>query len=162
MTDENIRVIADIHELIDALNLAQVDFYSVSGTRSDEMIGRFAPEGAEVSSATFVRRLENGIDYRCRLEVKGEGFEISVDGAILYRSDGLIDVSDEITRDFGTRVAAMSLFPYLRQNVTDIGARIGVDITLPMVQPGMIDFSGVVFEGGEEPEAADDSSDETS
>jgi len=140
-----ITKIASIEEAIELLQPIDVEFYHLSanvdesGQHPDD--DSEDDEQAQVHVATARRVGESGVDYRCRLTVQIPGVEIVVDGAILYQASSYVEIAKSVCKEFGDEIAVMSLFPYLRQAVSDLADRIGRTVTLPHIGRGEITFS---------------------
>ena len=144
------RIIDSIEDAIASLSLLKVSFYEQSAKREEINPGQMTivPTGdadANIDIELGYRTSESGIDYRCQLSVAFEGANIRVDAAASYRSKESVELSDEIIADFGDNVAIMMLLPYVRQAVSDLGSRIGYEMTLPIIQRGelRLDVTGL-------------------
>ena len=127
------------------LSLLSISFYELSVKRDEidltQEVG--IPENdrnIEVEIKISYRDAEVGVDYRCVLIVRFSQATITVDAAISYRSEESIFLNKDVRAEFGNSVAIMSLFPYLRQAISDMGARIGYETTLPVIKLGQIEF----------------------
>lgn len=137
--------IETIEGAVEYLRLVRVSFYEQAAKRSEidlENASLQRPPGdeAEMKIWTAFRSSSEGIDYRCSVTLNFEQASITADAAISYRSEVPVNLARKAIIEFGNGVAIMTLFPYLRQAISDLGARIGYESTLPMITPGQIRF----------------------
>lgn len=134
-----VKTITTVEEAIQHLQLMGVVFYSLSADQTEEAAASAGqPNGGEVHAETRYRASQEGIDYRCRMHVETEGYRITVDAAISYRANIPVEIDSQTISNFGTTVAMMALYPYLRQQVSDLAMRLGVQLMLPVVKVGDI------------------------
>lgn len=71
-----------------------------------------------------------GIDYKCSAGVGDGDRVVFAEGVVHFRSEDRVEWAwPELIRDFGTKVAVMTIYPYLRQSLEDLAGRIQVDPT---------------------------------
>ncbi|NMF28890.1 hypothetical protein [Cellulosimicrobium aquatile] len=118
-----------------------VIFYGLLATLIDESREIKSDEPSFVIS-TAIRVQEDRADFRCEIELDLDYAKISVDAAATFKADApTVEFANrEGLIDFADNVAMMVLFPYLRQAVSDLGSRIGVEAMLPLLPRGAISF----------------------
>lgn len=132
-----------VSDVIGALRLERVQFYELSATAGDEADqdgGPERPPAGDVTFETSMRVRETGADFRCSVTVPLPGAQIKVDAAAIYDAGQKIDVEVPVLFEYGTNVAFMVLFPYLRQAAYDLALRVGRPLHLPMLRRGVITF----------------------
>ncbi|MFI6245173.1 hypothetical protein [Streptomyces sp. NPDC051016] len=113
-----------------------------------------APERAAVSLDTALSFRPGAVDYRFTMTCKA--YDVSEDpvadlSVVLLTSftfEGA-DASESVYHAFGTNVAIMTAYPYLRQHVHDLAARIGlVNFTLGLLkQPNKAQGFSIIATG---------------
>lgn len=151
--------VTSIEDLVDRLELAKLHTYELVATARDEHeevdSGADSVEAGKerISVRTGIRIRERGLDFRVEFSVNHMLGMLVADIGAFYESETPLELvagSEEIIIDFGDRVAMMALFPYLRQSISDLGHRVLVDYTLPMLRPGQLSFAPESAEGGED------------
>ena len=135
-------VITETKGLLGVLELDAIKFYELHAESLD-------PEDADgedhpVEFKTAHRFAPMRADYRIAMTVRTPVLVARIDAAAMFASETALDVSDEILIDFGDNVALMTLFPYLRQAVTDLSQRLGQALILPVLPRGALSFAPVV------------------
>lgn len=138
MTAEVARVgVLTLQDAVDNLDFAGVEFYAIEGRRK-ETASAEDEDGwdADVRMDRAYRTVDHGVDYRCQVIVSFPRGEVTVDAAALFRSEQPIDFNRDVVGEFGTSVAIMALYPYIRQAVDDLGSRLGFHTQLPLLRRG--------------------------
>lgn len=152
-SDETVApiTITETRDLLGVLELEEIKFYGLSAeslnsadaaTDDDgEGLEKSEDESRPVEFLTAHRFDPEGADYRIHMTVRTATLIVRVDAAAMYASETHLDVSDEILIDFGDNVAIMTLFPYLRQAITDLSQRLGEPVVLPVLPRGVLSFT---------------------
>ncbi|MFD0304692.1 hypothetical protein [Streptomyces sp. NPDC127119] len=99
-----------------------------------------APARAEVSLDTELSHRPNSVDYRFTLKCQAlteEDSAVADISVVLLTSFTFSgdEAEESVYQDFGANVAIMTAYPYLRQNVHDLAARIGlINFTLGLLK----------------------------
>ncbi len=135
-------VLADAVAMIHELDLAGIIFYKVSATFDDatDQTPEQDEEKYPLTISTAWRVQTNGADFRLGVEVPYPQGLIEVDAAVAYRSEREVELNDDALLEFADNVALMALFPYVRQAVHDLGARVGNPAMLPILPRGAISY----------------------
>jgi hypothetical protein len=137
--------ITETKELLGVLELDDIKFYEFAALALDQAAedseARGEDETGPVQFRTAFRFESRSADYRVEMTVRGQSVIARVDAAAMYASAVELDVADEILVDFGDNVAMMTLFPYLRQAITDLGQRLGEPMILPVLPRGALSFA---------------------
>lgn len=130
-------VLHDAHEALRVLELAGFTILELHAG---------IPEPGEDSSETIDSELglsashrydDHGIDFKCSATVDDGQRRLHVEGIVHFRAESEVEwASPDVAREFGSKVAMMSIYPYLRQQMNDIGQRVGLDFTLPILRQG--------------------------
>lgn len=142
--DEGFRMkLQSIQDAVDAFSLEDILHYEVSGVRTDDFTAPPEHQGGESNFdiETQYRTAPNGVEYRMKVTLQGPFGQIMVDASARYETQEEYECDESILLEFGTNVATMTLFPYMREAVSSIGSRIGVDVKLPLLQRGDITFN---------------------
>lgn len=151
MADESVQI-TQVEELVEHLELQKMHTYELVATARDEYEDP-DPEDSDsdvvragedqIRVRTAVRARSQGLDYRVEFTVSHMYGQLTADIGAFYGFTAQLKFdanSDDAVIAFGDRVALMAVYPYLRQAIGDLGQRIGVDITLPMLRPGHLSF----------------------
>lgn len=139
-------LVTDVVGAVDALELVTVEFYGVEARRNEdyEPTEGFEPTdepGGDLAIRTAYRERDGGLDFRVSITLEEPWARIEADGAVIYSAAEGTQFAPEAVKEFGEMVAAMTIFPYLREAVASISDRIGFRLTLPMVNRGVIEFA---------------------
>jgi len=147
--------VTDILELVQLVELEDVIVREERGRRVfAELDGAEIDKEGEVRStnALGISDLEAedalGIAFRYRTVFNdGHGSEFVADMEAHYRLLEPRSVSDEVKQEFATRVAFMTVYPYLRSSIQGSATRLGVKAPiLGMVRQGDMAISGTLEE----------------
>ncbi len=161
---EKPAAITKVEELVETLDLARFHTYELVATARDkyeevEPDAEIVEPGSElVRVRTGIRQRERALDYRVELSVQHAYGQLVADMAAVYESDVPLELTVESAAaviEFGDRVAMMALYPYLRQAISDLGQRVWVDMTLPMLRPGNLTFAPSTDEATDRDDTAD-------
>lgn len=134
-------MITDIHELIQAVELTNVETIRVCAERKPGALGP-TPGGGEFS-ADFdisVNRDTEGFEIRCTagVDLVASNIEATI-GAFYAHEEGL-ELGQEAFDEFVAKVGFMTLYPFLRSAVWDLCGKIGErQVTLPMITADQVE-----------------------
>lgn len=138
-----LRVIKDIQDLVESVEMSDVQFYELSAKKnesSDEI------DEKEIDP-TFLLQIghpSDGIGVRLAVEVSVSRGIVRADVGVIYATktkDDHISVPEEIGLEFANRVGVLALIPYLRESVTNMSLRVlGKPINLPLFRAGQLTF----------------------
>lgn len=157
--------ITETRDLLGVLELEEIRFFGLSAdalspadTDADDDdhgdVDRDEGAARPVEFLTAHRFYPEGADYRVLMTVRTPTLLVRVDAAAMYASEVPLEVSDEVLVDFGDNVAIMTLFPYMRQAVTDLGQRLGEQVVLPVLPRGVLSFTSPLAEDAPQDESA--------
>ncbi|KQR31101.1 hypothetical protein [Curtobacterium sp. Leaf154] len=122
------RVVGDIHELVELVELEDVFLWEERSRRIDET----KTEGDEVPRVRNVMNVADradglGIGFRFRMTFDDrQGNEFIADLQAQYETPERLEVSQELRTEFAERVAFFTVYPYLRASIQTAAARMGV------------------------------------
>lgn len=142
MTEAAPRLIDDVAELVKLVALEDVYFLEIAGRRTSEK------EPAEVPvffSSVQARQNDDGIEARFVLAVQSEELEAKIDVVARYTYDDAIEVGPEAQRGFLEKIALFAVWPYLREQVSAMCARLRIDVlNLGVIVQGQFTLSDVI------------------
>ncbi|WP_345498072.1 hypothetical protein [Nocardia callitridis] len=104
--------------------------YEITGQRIGSEESRFSLE-----VITHIELTE--IEIRCRTAVEGGGAQYKIDAGAVFSVDPPGIVPPEVVQEFAEKVGVMSVYPYARSAISNLGAQLGVDRpTLPLLRAG--------------------------
>ncbi|EDY56880.1 MULTISPECIES: hypothetical protein [Streptomyces] len=113
-----------------------------------------APERADVSLDTALSSRPGAVDYRFTLACQAfdASEELVADLSVVLLTSFLFEgdeVSESVYESFGTNIAVMTAYPYLRQHIHDLAGRIGLaNFTLGLLkQPNKAQGFSIVATG---------------
>ena len=139
-SSDQVPLVATIEEMVAELNLAQIQFYELGIIYEDGHVSDGQPTDVKVEIVTSIRRQDDGIDFRARFTLPYPSGQVVVDAAAQYNSAGPRIFDEDATYEFADNIALMTLFPYIRQAVNDLGIRVGSPIVLPILPRGAFSF----------------------
>jgi hypothetical protein len=159
-----IAPIDDIHELLPVIELEDV-IVREERARRVKPIADDTEDGSEIrtTNALGIIDLESdealGVAFRYRTVFNdGHGAEFVADMEARYRFLEPRTVSDAVKQEFATRVAFMTVYPYLRSSIQGSATRLGVKApVLGMVRQGDMTISGTLSQDEEDDMFRDDS-----
>ncbi|MFZ2177457.1 MAG: hypothetical protein WAW17_26205 [Rhodococcus sp. (in: high G+C Gram-positive bacteria)] len=134
MTDNSSpRTVADARELLELTELTDIVFFETGARRNPDV------EETPLSMQIALRREELLLEVRCRATVSGSGGEYVADASAVFKLHEPIEAADDVITEFVERVGVMSVYPYLRESITQSGAKLGLDRpVLKLLRPGDI------------------------
>lgn len=119
-------MISTLEEAARAANLTGINFLEVSGRRKEER----SPAEDEVNISIRTQEQHTSSSCACRFAVAVDHPEADylVEVEIRYDFDDDIDWSEDLIRGLVEEIAIMAAFPYLREGVAGIAARLGADV----------------------------------
>ncbi|AWK76374.1 hypothetical protein CBI38_33625 (plasmid) [Rhodococcus oxybenzonivorans] len=127
------RTVADARELLELTELTDIVFFETGARRKPDV------EETPLSIQIALRREELLLEVRCRATVSGSGGEYLADASAVFTLREPIEAADAIITEFVERVGVMSVYPYLRESITQSGAKLGLDRpVLKLLRPGDI------------------------
>jgi len=155
-------VVASVEQAVDALELVKVEFYAIEARRNEEYVPLEDEDdhlaGGETAIRTAYRRRDDGLDFRVSITLEEPWGRVEADGAVIYAASENVEFEPRAIKDFGEMVAAMTIFPYLREAITSASERIGVRVVLPLIKRGVIEFAVSGVPSGE-PDSTPDGDD---
>lgn len=138
--------VADVAGAVEALELVTVEFYGVEARRNEDYEPTEGSDaenelGGDMAIRTAYRQRDGGLDFRVSITLEEPWARIEADGAVIYSAAEGTRFAPGAVKEFGEMVAAMTIFPYLREAIASVSDRIGVRLTLPMVNRGVIEFA---------------------
>lgn len=125
------RVITDARELLELTELTDIAFYEIGARRNPDV------EDTPVSIDIALRREELLLEIRCRATVLGGGGEYLVDASAVFTLQEPVQAPEAAIAEFVERVGVMSVYPYLREAITQSAAKLGLDRpVLRLLRPG--------------------------
>lgn len=139
MTDAE-RPIADINELLELVSLDDVVFFEVSGRGRDGIDDETLAPKEPTAEIDVLRRVgPKNIEVRCRAEIETPDARYAVDAAARYSIREAVALSPELVEEFADRVGVMTVYPYLRESVHGLAAKLRRGpVTLGLLRPGDI------------------------
>lgn len=138
-------VIKDVQDAIQALDLVTIEFYGIEARRNEA--AEASPdtdrdsEVGEMRVETAYRLRDDGLDFRVGITVEESTIRVEADGAVIYMMNEGTAFAPEAIKDFGEMVAAMTIYPYIREAISSAADRVGSRLTLPMLERGEIRFA---------------------
>ncbi|MEE2061737.1 hypothetical protein [Rhodococcus artemisiae] len=125
------RTVTDARELLDLAELTDIVFYETYARRTSD--GEDNPLAIQIA----LRREELVLEIRCRATVAGAGGEYLTDASAVFTLHEPIEAPDTVVAEFVERVGVMSVYPYLRESITQSAAKLGLDRPiLKLLRPG--------------------------
>ena len=124
----DVETVETTRDLLDALELETVKYTEIRARlreREDQ-----ADRETRFSMGVMMQRFEGGFGQRFRMEVDDAEADYLVEVATGYIMQRPVEFSDEIARDFVERVAVMAAFPFLREAVVTMAARLALEVPL--------------------------------
>ena len=125
------RTVSDARDLLDLAELTDIVFYEVGARRATDSAD------SEPTIQIALRREETSIEVRCRAHVVGSGGAYTTDASAVFSLSEQIAVSDDALTEFVERVGVMTVYPYLRESITQSAAKLGLERPiLKLLRPG--------------------------
>lgn len=136
---------ADARELLQFVELTAIQVFEISGRLADPDSDGLEDTG-EVSPELGVRVSGDALTVRMRLELVSKDAVYVADMAVEYTLDRPVNFLGSVASEFVERVAAMAVFPYVRESIFTTATRMGRDApVLGLMKSG--DFSVGEMEG---------------
>lgn len=133
MSTNSPRDVTDARELLDLAELTDIVFYEVGARRTTD-----ADEDS-VAIQIALRREELVLEVRCRATVTGAGGEYLTDASAVFTLRESITASDDAITEFVERVGVMTVYPYLRESISQSAAKLGLERPiLKLLRPGEV------------------------
>lgn len=134
MTDITDAERSDLLELLQRVHLSGIYFHELSCRQASEVNDS---QGADVAIDVQTRTEEDNFGVRALLRLQAPPGDINVQVAAEYDVLEGEAPNGHILSLFASEIAMMALFPYLREAVQDLSAKVfGEPIILPIVQRG--------------------------
>lgn len=133
--------IGDVHELIQALDIAGVTYYAVTAEREEGESD--APLPTDIAPEFGMRIRTDGAEFgvRLRVEIQSSVGRVVVDAAMEYESEDDLEIPDDVAFVYANEVAVMALLPYVREAVANITQRVfGDALVMPVIPRGALAF----------------------
>lgn len=141
MTTALPRVLNDAAAIVDLVELKDVATIEL---RAAHKVGLFLPQPTEEprQENQLLQRVDDeAIDIRLVSTVETDEVRISVDLLVRYTKREPFAATDEAMNEFVHSVGFMAGYPYLREAVASMSAKLGVGrITLKMIRAGSVEF----------------------
>lgn len=139
------RLVEDVHELVQLLELTDCRCYEISGRRREETQGESREGlGQSLANETVALEVKIGSDDT-HLEVRLRGsldrldVEITADVSCIFTAGEPFKTSTAVRTEFAEKVGVMAVYPYLREAVSDVALRLGAPVPLlSLLRPGQV------------------------
>ena len=142
-TSVELRVIKNVQDLVESVEMADVQFYELTARRNEI----FEESDDKEIDPTFLLQIghpSDGIGVRLAVEVSISRGTVRSDVGVIYTTktkEDHISVPEEIGLEFANRVGVLALIPYLRESVASASLRVlGKSINLPLFRAGQLTF----------------------
>ncbi|MDZ7929042.1 MAG: hypothetical protein U5N21_02790 [Rhodococcus sp. (in: high G+C Gram-positive bacteria)] len=149
MTEKNVaniqhseaNTVTDVGELLAACELSDIVFYEVSALRMSETDSE--PDKKPGFDMRIMTRIEpQRVEIRCRAQALGAGGQYVTDASSVFTMASPVEVDERVVREFAEKVGVMAVYPYIRESITQGGARLGLDRPiLPLLRAGDVHLS---------------------
>lgn len=136
----------DIQDLVASISLEDVvcieraghlKFESEAGLAGWQEAEPDASPNLEVNSVSWDQRIETWF----RLNVEHPSATVRAAYAVIYTRESNDEIPAEVRKEFLERVAAMSVFPYLRQAIQQLAAELRLgNFVIPIVRQGDVEI----------------------
>lgn len=148
---------ADVRELVQGAQLDKVFCRLASVELLDEE--REGGESPLLAGLTIGRRKgspdDQTRDFRITLDLAAHLPSADLRTVFVAQYSAPVDLgdllTDEIITEYANHVAVMTLLPYIRESLADLGRRVGVNFTLPILQRGQMVFETPTHEATRRP-----------
>jgi hypothetical protein len=132
--------VASLQDFLKVIELRQMLTYELIAARTQNKIETMEDTRQDLSAQTRVE--ETLLETRFRLEVEAPNARYLADIGGVYAIDGPVQVSPEIVGEFMGQVGLMAVFPYLREAVSGLAARLGAPIpVIGLIRRGEYEFA---------------------
>lgn len=136
MSDEDL---ANVRELISSARLSSVEVYELAARRTDPAAADDVDDAGTVNIEVQSRVGDSEFGIRLVSTITSPSGEITASIAGEYELDGSANPSPRTIQLFCNEVAIMTIYPYLREAVSSITAKVfGLPLYLPVVERGQI------------------------
>jgi hypothetical protein len=125
------RAVADIHELLSLVDLADMIVFEERGRRiewTDEEVAKH--DFPMTSNSLGISSAGSAHYFRFRIVFTDRGAEYVADFCAQYDVSEDVSVSDEIATDFAERVAFMATYPFLRASIYGSASRLNQPVPI--------------------------------
>lgn len=151
---KDFRVIKDIQDLIDSVEMSDIQFYEVSA-RKNEAVDESDDKEIDPTFLLQIGHPVDGIGIRLAIEVSVSRGTIRVDVGVIYatkKKDDHISVPEDIGLDFANRVGVLALIPFIRECVSNTSLRVfGKPVNLPLFRAGQLMFQSSDYQSPMKP-----------
>ncbi len=125
--------ITDIQGLLLHCDVKEIIFWKISASR------REAEGPTQQTTAVNWRSDESQMEVHLDANLATEDGEYAVHVSVTFSYDQPLDVSTEIQQEFVEKVGIMTVYPYLRETVTEAAAKLRLAIpTLGLIRAGQV------------------------
>ncbi|MGB2951297.1 MAG: hypothetical protein WBB62_16745 [Rhodococcus sp. (in: high G+C Gram-positive bacteria)] len=129
--------VTDVKQLLNSAELTDIVFYE---TRACRVVDD-APEAdgsAQGFSMQIMLRVESQLlEVRCKAQAEGLGGQYVSDASAVFSLSEPSDIDEDTVRIFAEKVGVMAVYPYIRESITQGGARLGLERPiLPLLRAG--------------------------
>ncbi|MBM4468150.1 hypothetical protein GS502_01265 [Rhodococcus hoagii] len=126
------RVVRDARELLQLAELTDIVFHEIHGKRVDN-----TEDDGAFSLNVMTRSEPQLLEIRCHATASGAGGEYVADVSAVFTLSEPVELSPDVTREFAEKVGVMAVYPYVRESMTQSGAKLGLDRpVLPLLRAG--------------------------
>lgn len=136
------RTVTDLHEAVSLLDFADVIVYETRGQRRDGGFDDLLEDNTndqgngELRMDVLVQDGPEGMAIRAQCITSSADVVVSYDAAVVYRKAEPLRLDGATTSAFIVNVGLMTLYPFLREGVHEVSARLGFPIKLGLLKRG--------------------------
>ncbi|MBJ7451749.1 MAG: hypothetical protein JHC71_06640 [Blastococcus sp.] len=127
------RTVSSARELLEITTLHDIVWYELSGRRltDDEVAAAPEPAGEEDAPLqVMARSSDEEIEVRVRTTTQSPSAVFSVDVGALFSLATPVDIDPDAMKDFVQRVGVMAAYPFVREGLFSVAARMRVEAPL--------------------------------
>lgn len=132
------RRVEDVHEMLNLVNLTEVFPTELSAVRATNEVGSELVQSQEL----MWRDIDGGFEILLRASISAQDANYRVGLVAQYKRSEPFDADESVVKEFIEQVALMTLWPYLRSAVSELGTRLRTStITLGLLRQGGVSLS---------------------
>lgn len=134
------RCIEDVRELLELADLTRIVTYALSAHRVQNQIESMEDATQELQAQT--RFDGRHLEARFVLRFQAPNVDYVADIGGIFETRETVELGHEVIVDFLSKIGVMAVFPYLREAVSGLGARLGAQVpVIGLLRLGDITFS---------------------
>ncbi|GAA1993358.1 SecB-like chaperone SecBL [Isoptericola halotolerans] len=138
--DSALRRIEDVRELLELADLTQIVTYALSAKRVQNQIETMDDAEQELQAQT--RYDGKHLEARFALRFHAPNVDYFADIGGIFETPETVELADNVVPEFLSKIGVMAVFPYLREAVSGLGARLGAQVpVIGLLRLGDITFS---------------------